>query len=208
MIMSNQIMVKKVKLCYMDTDSLTAYIKTNYIYKGIVEDVEITFYISNYESDWLLPKEKSKKIIGSMKDELGRKFMTKFTGLTVKTYSYWTDDHSEDKKSNNNKKKVCHKTKNLKIIKIMKTVTTQLENNISYLGKSKIKIDSLKGNHKPPIKNNKSISKIQQSFKSERHIFFTKETDKILLSSNDDKRKQSIDSRETYAYGISQDLVS
>ena len=36
MIMSNQIMVKKVKLCYMDTDSLTAYIKTNYIYKGIV----------------------------------------------------------------------------------------------------------------------------------------------------------------------------
>ena len=34
----------------MDTDSLTAYIKTNYIYKGIVEDVEIRFYISNYES--------------------------------------------------------------------------------------------------------------------------------------------------------------
>lgn len=52
---------KKVKLCYMDTDSLTAYIKTNYIYKGIVEDVEIRFYISNYESGWLLPKEKSKK---------------------------------------------------------------------------------------------------------------------------------------------------
>ena len=95
----------------MDTDSLTAYIKTNYIYKGIVEDVEITFYISNYESDWLLPKEKSKKIIGSMKDELGRKFMTKFTGLTVKTYSYWTDDHSEDKKSNNKKKKCVIKRK-------------------------------------------------------------------------------------------------
>ena len=41
---------KKVKLCYMDTDSLTANIKTNYIYKGIVEDLEIRFYISNYES--------------------------------------------------------------------------------------------------------------------------------------------------------------
>ena len=108
-----------------------------------------------------------------MNDELGRKFMTKFTGLTVKTYSYWKDDDSEDKKSNN-KKKVCHKTKNSKIIKIIKTVTTQLENNISYLGKSKINIDSLKGNHKPSIKNNKSISKIQQSFKSERHIFLPK----------------------------------
>ena len=58
---------------------------------------------------------------------------------------------------------MCHKTKNLKIIKVIKNVTTQLENNISYLGKSKINIDSLKG-----------ISKIQQSFKSERHIFLPK----------------------------------
>ena len=108
-----------------------------------------------------------------MNDEFGRKFMTKFTGLTVKTYSYWTDNDSEDKKSNK-KKKVCHKTKNLKLIKVIKNVTTQLENNISYLGKSKINIDSLKGNHKPSIKNNKLISKIQQSFKSERHIFLPK----------------------------------
>ena len=70
----------------------------------------------------------------------------------------------------------------------MKTVTTQLENNISYLGKSKIKIDSLKGNHKPPIKNNKSISKIQQRFKTEMYNFFNAEIDKVGLSSNDDKR--------------------
>ena len=31
---------------------------------------------------------------------------------------------------------------------------------------------------------------------------------KIALSSNDDKRMQSIDSIETYAYGTSKDLVT
>ena len=37
---------------------------------------------------------------------------------------------------------------------------------------------------------------------------FTEEIRKIALSSNDDKRMQSIDSIETYAYGTSKDLVS
>ena len=38
---------KKAKLCYMDTNSLIAYIKTDDIYKDIVEDVETRFETSN-----------------------------------------------------------------------------------------------------------------------------------------------------------------
>ena len=38
---------------------------------------------------------------------------------------------------------------------------------------------------------------------SERHTVFTEEINNISLSSNDDKRMQSIDSVETYAYGRS-----
>ena len=57
----------------------------------------------------------------------------------------------------------------------------------------------------PRIK--KVILKTQRRFKSERNIFFTEEINKIALSSNDDKRMQSIDSIETYAYGINKDLV-
>ena len=51
------------------------------------------------------------------------------------------------------------------------------------------------------IKNSKSILKIQRKFKSERHNVFTEEINKIALSSNDNKRMQSTDSIETYAYG-------
>ena len=66
----------------------------------------------------------------------------------------------------------------------------------------------MKENHKEFIKNNKSISRTQQRFKSERHNVLTEEINKIALRSNDDQRMQSIDSIETYAYGTSQDLVS
>ena len=48
----------------------------------------------------------------------------------------------------------------------------------------------------------------QKRFKSERYNVFTEEINKIALSSNDDKRMQSIDSMETYVYGTSKDLVS
>ena len=78
---------------------------------------------------------------------------------------------------------------------------TQLENNINYSEKNKTAINSIK----EFTKTNKSKLKMQQMFKSERHNVFNKVINKIALSSNDDKRMQSI---ETYAYGTSKDLVS
>ena len=44
------------------------------------------------------------------------------------------------------------------------------------------------------MKNNELILETQQRFKGERHNVFTEEINKIVLSSNDDKRMQSIDS--------------
>ena len=44
--------------------------------------------------------------------------------------------------------------------------------------------------------------------RGEKQNVFTKEINKIALSSNDNKRIQSIDSIETYAYGRSKDLIS
>ena len=42
----------------------------------------------------------------------------------------------------------------------------------------------------------------------ERHNGLTEETNKIALSSNDNKRMQSIDLIETYVYETSKDLLS
>ena len=64
---------------------------------------------------------------------------------------------------------------------------------MNYLEKNKIEMDSIK----EFIKSNKWISKIQQRFKSERYYVFTEEINKIALSSDGDKRMQSIDSIET-----------
>ena len=61
-------------------------------------------------------KGKNKKVIGLIKDELGRKIMAKFVGLRAKMYSYLVADGSEDKKTKGTKKCVIK----LKIQKLKK----------------------------------------------------------------------------------------
>ena len=79
------------------------YIKTDDIYKHIAGDVETKNDTSNYELECnsierTSLKGKNKKVIGLMKDNLGRKIMIKFVGSGAKSYSYLIDDASEDKK--------------------------------------------------------------------------------------------------------------
>ena len=75
---------------------------------------------------------------------------------------------------------------------------TELENTISHLGKNKIDVDIVKKDHKGFIK---IIA--TQRFKIGKHNAFTEEINKIALSSNDNKRLQSIDSIEAYTYATS-----
>ena len=81
----------------------------------------------------------------------------------------------------------------------------------NYLEKKGINIDSLKKilivlNKKEFIKNRLQL-KSQQRFKSNKHIVFTRDIRKIALTSNDDRRMQSIDSIEKNAHGRSKDLI-
>ena len=78
---------KKVKLCYMDTDRFIMYIKTDNIYKNIVEDAEARFDTSKYQLNRPLPKGKNEKVIGVMNGELDGKIMQEFVGLRVKPCS-------------------------------------------------------------------------------------------------------------------------
>ena len=123
---------EKAKLCGMLY--FTIYIKTDDIYKDIVEDVETKFYTSNYELGRPLSKEKSKKVIRLMKDELSGNIMKKFAILRAKIYGYLIDDGNEDKKAKGTKKFVI-KT-NLKLENYKNCLEpTELENKINHIQK-------------------------------------------------------------------------
>ena len=125
----------------MDTDSFTVYIKPDNIYKDIAEDVETRLDTSDYELERSL--RKGEKVIGLMKDELGRIIMKKLVGLRAETYSYLIDAGSEDKKAKGTKK--CVIKRKLKFENYKNCLeSTQLEISINYLEKNKIGIDSIK----------------------------------------------------------------
>ena len=56
--------------------------KKHDIYKDIAKDVESRFNTSNYELDRRLSKEKNKKVVGLIKDELDKEVITKFLIVT------------------------------------------------------------------------------------------------------------------------------
>ena len=196
---------ENAKPCYMDTNSFIIHVKTDYIYKDIAEDVEKRFDTLNFEIDSPLPTGKNKNMIGLMKDELGGQIMKEFVGLRAKTYSYLKDNNDEDKKAKEPKN--CVIKRNLQFRDYKKCLkASQIENKIYYLEKKKTNVDCLKEDKKEFVKN-KLILKTKQSFKSERYNVFTEVINKIASSSSDDKRMQSIDSIETYAYGTSKNLI-
>ena len=98
----------KAKLCYADTDGLVIHIKTEDFYKDIASDVEKWFDTSNYnkKDNRPLPIGKNKKVIGMLKDELGRKIMIEFCALSAKTYSFFIDGYSDE---DNEKNRIINK---------------------------------------------------------------------------------------------------
>ena len=55
--------------------------------------------------------------------------------------------------------------------------------------------------YKDSLLNNQIIIKSQHRFRSDHHKVYTEEVNKIVLSSNDDKRIQTFDRITTYPYG-------
>ena len=144
-----------------------------------------------------------------MKDELGGKIMTEWVALRPKTYSCSMDDGKkakETKEAKGTKKCVIKRDLRFKTYEDCNKAT-QVDNIIKYIEKNVVNTDVLKENYKELIKNNKLTLRTQKRFTSESHNIFTEEVNKISLSLNDDKRIQSIDSVETYAYGTNKDLI-
>ena len=148
----------RLKLCYMDTDSLIYSIKTEDFYSDISPDVESRFDTSGYPNDGSvpLPVGKNKKVIGLMKDELGGEIMKEFVSLRLKMYSYRAGN-SEPKKCKRIKKCVVEKT-------------------ISF------------DDYKRCLFSGERSHRSQLLFRSRKHQVKTSEVNKLALSREDDKR--------------------
>ena len=162
----------RLKLCYMDTDSLVYDIKTEDFYEDIANDVEARFDTSGYsKTDFRpLPIGLNKKVIGLMKDELGGKIMTEFVALRPKLYSYKKLDGSEDKK--------C---KGIKTCIVKKTLTFE--------------------DYKTCLFSDSTEYRSQLMFRSAKHEVHTIEVNKVALNRDDDRTISRKDGISTFARG-------
>ena len=77
----------------MDTDSFVLEIETDDFYEYIKNDLEEWFDTSGYDKNMELPEYANianviKKVIGKLKEELGKGFMTEFVAVFPKVYAY------------------------------------------------------------------------------------------------------------------------
>ena len=170
---------RKVKLCYMDTDSFVYEIKTEDFYRDISEDVEARFDTSNYDNKGAYTKDEfrpldigqNKKILLMMKDELGGKIMTEFVALRAKMYAYKKIDvKSEDKRCKGTKKCV-----------VAQTLTFEDYKQCLFAGNT--------------------VYREQMLFEHKKHEVFTVNKCKIALNRDDDKRIIQDDGITTLARG-------
>ena len=85
-------------------NSFIVHVKTNNIFKDIIEDAEQIFELLNFELDKPFSKGEDKKIIELMKCEVGGESMKEFVGLRAKLYRYLKDNNDEDKKAKGSQK--------------------------------------------------------------------------------------------------------
>ena len=158
----------KVKLCYMDTDSLVMMIETDDFSKDINNGVDKWFDTSNLDKNdnrpLLIDK---KKVIGKFKDELGGKIISEFCALKSKTYAFKLDNGNEVKKAKGTKKCV-------------------VKNHISF------------SNFVDILFNSSKLLKSQFTFKSDHHKIYTQKINMITLNYFDDKIIQHNDKITTY----------
>ena len=148
----------RLKLCYMDTDSLIYSIGTEDFYSDIADDIESRFNTSGYPNDGSrpFPVGKNKQVIGLIKDELGSEIMKVFVSLRPKMHSYRVGN-SEPKKCKGIKKCIVKRT-------------------ISF------------DDYKRCLFSGESSHRSQLLFRSRKHEVRTLEVNKLVLRREDDKR--------------------
>ena len=162
----------KARLCYMDTDRFVINIKTEDFYKDIASDVERWFDTSNYDK-----KDNRPLPIGKNKKVVGL-FKDELGGKSIVESCALRAKTYAYKLDDDTEHKKAKGTK-----------------------KCIVKREIIFENYKDSLFNDQGIIRSQQRFRSYNHKVYTEEVNKIVLSSNDDKRIQTFDRVTTYPYG-------
>ena len=162
----------KAKLCYTDTNSFIINIITEDFFEDISNDVEVWYDTFNYDEN-----DKRPLPIGKNKKIIGL-FKDELGGRIMKEFcSLRAKTYSYLMDDNS---------------EVKKSLGTKI---------CLIKRELLFENYKDYLFNDKIILKSQQRFKIDHHNVYTEEINKIVLSSNDDKRLQRSDRIKTHPYG-------
>ena len=159
-------------LCDTDTDSFIIYIKTEDFFEDISNDVERWFDTSNYgKNDRILLPIGKNKKVPGLYKDELGGKIT-IEFVALRPKTYsYLDDYGNEHKKSKSTKRCVIK---------QKLVHQNLKNCFF---------------------SNKTVYRSQERFKSYNHDVYTKEVNKIALSSNDDKRIQTFDRITTYPYG-------
>ena len=160
------------RVCYMDTDSFVNHIKTEDFCKYIADDVERWFDTSNYDK-----KDERPLPIGKNEKVIGL-FKDELGGKIITEFCTLRANAYAHKLDDDTEKKKAKGTKKC-IVKREVAVKTYMD----------------------CLFNNEVIIKSQQGFSSDHHRIYTEEVNKIALSSNGDKRLQTLDKVTTFPYG-------
>ena len=168
----------KARLCYMDIDSYVLYIKTDDFYKNISNDVDKWFDTSNFSKNDNRPLE-----IGKNKKVLG-KFKDELRGKIMVEFCALRAKAYAYQLGDDTENKKAKGTK-----------------------KCIVKREITFNNYVDSLFKNDVLLKSQHRFRSDHHVVYTEEVNKIALSSNDDKRIQTSDKVTTYPYGSNAFMV-
>ena len=163
---------EKAKLCYMDTDSFIINIFTEDFFEDINNDVKRWFDTSNYDKNHKRPLPISKN------KKVIRMFKDELGGKIMKEFCAPRAKTYAYIKDDDIEKKRAKGTKKCII-------------------KRRIRFED----YTDSVFKNKTILRSQLRLKSDLHIVYTEEVNKIAISCNDDKRLQTHDKITTYPYG-------
>ena len=162
---------QKAELLMTDRDSLMYLIQTDDVYYDTKKDVKKKFDTSNFPDDHPsgIKTCVNEKVVGKFKNEAAANNITHFIGLSSKLYSYLMEiKYGKNGKLKEPEEDTIRKAKGVKKNVIKKSLTFE--------------------DYKKCLFSEEKVLKEMNIIRSKNHDIYSMNVNKVVLSSNDDKR--------------------